>query len=305
MSLRVIHTKNINWVDIINPEDSDILYLKDNFRFHPLDIEDVVMPSARTKIDEYDDYCFVILVFPILNKETGEIQPAEVDFFIGKNFLVTIHDGSMKTLANLVKNISQFDNVRAQYMSQSPGFLLYSILELLFKRSFPILAKLNAAIQTASQDAFELHIQTLQKLSQMKRNIIVYRRIMKMHKFVLSKLARQRREYVMFRDSKLYFQNLIEITENIWDMLSSDKESIESFEQTNQSLAGHHMHDILRILTVFSVIIFLLTLLINVLLFVGTVSHIDSWPLLLPSTCISLLIVTIIMLIYFKNRKWL
>ena len=88
-------------------------------------------------------------------------------------------------------------------------------------------------------------------------------------------------------------------------MLNADKEIVESFEETNQSLAGHKMNDILRTLTVFSVIIFLLTLLINILLFAESVSRIDAWPYLLPSTLIMLFLITGGMLTYFKKRKWL
>ena len=93
MAIKIIHTKNLKWVDITNPDESDLLYLKDNFRFHPLDFEDVVTPAARAKVDEYDDYHFVILLFPLLDRKTDEIRAAEVDFFIGKGYLVTIHDG--------------------------------------------------------------------------------------------------------------------------------------------------------------------------------------------------------------------
>lgn len=305
MALKIIHTKNIKWVDIVNPSDEDIIYLKDNFRFHPLDFEDVVKPSTRPKIDEYDQYHFIILLFPRLNKKTNEIEPAEVDFFVGEGFVITIHDGTMKTLTNLVHNVSQYDNVRSQHMSQNSGFLLFSILELLFKRSFPILDTVNRDMETSGKDIFESNIKVLQELARLKRNIIVYRRIMKMHKYVLAKLMHSKNQYMQFHLSKNLFQNLIEYAENIWDVLASDKETTESYEETNQSLAAHRMNDILRTLTVFSVIIFLLTLIINVLLFAESITSIAEIPYLLPVTVIFLGIVTLTMLMFFKNRKWL
>lgn len=299
MSLKIIHTKNLKWIDIINPEDSDIIYMKEHFPFHPLDYEDVVTPSTRPKIDEYDNYHFVILLFPILNKETKEVKPAEVDFFVGPDYLVTIHDGAMKTLTNLTHNVSQYDNVRNQYIGQSSGFLLFSILELLFKRSFPILDQINRELDQAGREIFQSDLATLERFSTLKKNIIIYRRIMKMHKFVLTKLAHSKHTYLQFSFSKNYFQNLIEYAENIWDVLASDKETTESYEETNQSLAAHRMNDILRTLTIFSVIIFLLTLIINVLFLI------ESHPNLTAAATSIITGVTIVMLWFFKRYKWL
>ena len=304
MALKIVHTKNLRWVDIVNPEEKDLNYLRENFKFHPLDFEDVVAPATRTKIDEYDHYHFMILLFPRL-VQPGEIKPAEVDFFLGKDYLVTIHDGSMKTLNNLVHSVHQFDNVRSQYMAEGPGLLLLSILDMLSKRTAPIFDHMNREISQAEKNIFNLQIETLDSLSSIKKNIISFRRIMKMHRYVLEKLSRSKKEYLKFKDSTLFFQNLVEYEENLWNMLNADKEIVESFEETNQSLAGHKMNDILRTLTVFSVIIFLLTLLINILLFAESVSRIDAWPYLLPSTLIMLFLITGGMLTYFKKRKWL
>ena len=82
MALKIIHTKNLRWVDIVGPEESDLNYLKEHFKFHPLDFEDIVTASIRTKIDEYDHYIFIVLLFPYYDKEANEIKSVEVDFFI-------------------------------------------------------------------------------------------------------------------------------------------------------------------------------------------------------------------------------
>ena len=305
MSLKIIHTKNLKWIDIVNPDDSDIIYMKENFPFHPLDYEDVVTPSTRPKIDEYDNYHFIILLFPLINNEAKEIKPAEVDFFVGPNYLITIHDGSMKTLKNLVHNVAQYDNVRNQYMGQTPGFLIFSVLELLFKRSFPILDQINRELDQAGREIFQADFATLQRFSTLKKNIIVYRRIMKMHKFVLTKLMHNKQTYLQFPFARNYFQNLIEYAENIWDVLASDKETTESYEETNQSLAAHRMNDVLRTLTIFSVIIFILTLFVNIMLFAETTTNITEFPNLMIITLGMLATITLALLWFFKKRDWL
>jgi magnesium transporter len=310
MSLKVIHTKNLRWVDIVSPSESDLEYLKNNFHFHPLDFEDVVTAATRTKFDEYEDYHFIILLFPLFHHELNEIKPAEVDFFVGRDFVVTVHDGSMRTLNNVVHNVHQYDNARTNYMSSGPGFLLFSILELLFKRSSPILDKINHQVNESGRSVFELDIKTLERLSEIKKNIIIYRRIMKMHKFVLSKLEKSKKNYLQFKDSRAYFQNLIEYAENTWDVLASDKESVESFEDTNQSLGTHRINDVLQVLTVVSVIVSILALITDILIFFERTNLEQNYGLssdfqLFLFITALLVIVTSILLIYFKKRRWL
>lgn len=310
MPLKIIHTKNLKWIDIVQPDDNDLLYLKENFRFHPLDFDDVAKPATRVKIDEYQDYHFIILLFPIFHKESGEIKPAEVDFFVGKNYVITIHDGTMKTLTNLVHNVHQYDNIRAQYMIDGPGYLLFSLLEALFKRSSPILDHLNSEILEAGKQVFKLNIATLEQLSILKKNIIIYRRIMKMHRYVLNKIAHSRHEYLIFKDSKGYWQNLIEYAENIWEVLTADKESVESFEDTNQSLGTHRINDVLQVLTVLSVIVSMLTLVTDILIFferdyLGRYLPLNSDLYLGIGLFSVLVMVTGVMLLFFRKRKWL
>lgn len=310
MSLKVIHTKNLRWVDIVNPDDKDLNYLKENFKFHPLDFEDVVSRTIRSKIDEYEQYHFLILLFPLFDMKTYEIKPTEVDFFIGRDFLITVHNGSMRTLNNLVKSVHQYDNIRSAYMMQGPGFLLFNILELLFKRNSPILDKINHQLSDAGRHIFELDMKTLRKLSELKKNIIDYRRIMRMHRFVLAKITANKRDYFQFPESKLYFQNLIEYAENISEVLTSDKESVESFEETNQSLGTHKINDVLQVLTVLSVVVSILTLFTDILIFFERTNLEKNFGLkddihlfLFFTTVLS--IVTAVTLIFFKKRKWL
>lgn len=310
MSLKIIHTKNLRWIDIANADEADLNYLKTNFKFHPLDFEDIVTPSVRTKIDEYDQYNFIVLLFPFHDQKTNEIKPAEVDFFIGPDYLITIHAGVIKTLSNMVRNAHQFDSFRSSSMSLGPGFLLFTILEALFKRSSPILDKINHQMLDSEQNIFKVDITTLQKLSELKKNIIVYRRIVKMHRYVLNKLLHSNKPYLKFKDSKTYFMDLIEYGENIWNVLSSDKESVESFEETNQSLGTNRINYILQILTILSVLIAVLNLITNVLVFLerGYIEKslgLETRTHLILFTASTLLLTATGLILLFRKKKWL
>lgn len=309
MSLKIIHTKNLRWIDITSPNEKDIVYLKENFKFHPLDFEDVVTPATRTKIDEYDQYLFIILLFPVINRENGEIKPSEVDFFVGKDFIITIHDGFMNTLNNMFSSTQLHDHARIQYMTQGTGFLLFSILEALFKRSAPILDKINQQMLEASKSIFQIQASVLEHLLELKKNIIMYRRIVRMHRYVLGRLSHSIKPYLRFKDSSAYFQDLTEYAENIWDVLGSDKESVESFEETNQSLGTHRINEKLRVLTVLSVMVSILTLITDILIFFER-DHLEKNLMLSNESLLVLFFFTVLSLVstftllYFRKRRW-
>jgi Mg2+ and Co2+ transporter CorA len=118
--------------------------------------------------------------------------------------------------------------------------------------------------------------------------------------------VRLRNSFLLFQDSRLYYQNLIEQAENIWDVLASDKETVESFQDTNEALVGHRTAEILRTLTVFSVIIFLLTLITALASLTFSASpRFARSAIFLEGFMIIFFGVILAMLVYFRRRRWL
>ena len=91
MHIRELTTPYLRWVNVTKPEKPELDYLAKEFKFHPLDIEDCISPAQHPKLDEYSHYLFLVLIFPIYNRKTKEIVPAEIDFFIGEKYIVTVH----------------------------------------------------------------------------------------------------------------------------------------------------------------------------------------------------------------------
>ena len=253
MNIKIIHTKNLKWIDVINPTELEIAYLKKNFDFHPLDFQDLSYTSQHAKVEDRDSYQFLVLLFPVFNKKNREIRPAEVDFFIGKDFLITIHDGSMYTMTNLYNSVSTHDVTRQQYMGKNSGFLLFEILESLFKRSFPILDNINKDMTEIESTIFQdLSLSMLKRISLTKRNIIDFRRIMKTHHLILRKLMNNKQPFMVFADYKNYYMNLLDHAENIWDILAIQKETADALQDANQSLATNTLNQITKLITILS-----------------------------------------------------
>ncbi len=253
MSLKIIHTKNLRWIDVVKPGTEEINYLRTNFDFHPLDYEQMLVSSQHAKMESHPEYQHIILIFPVFNRKTREILPAEVDFFVGKDFVVTVHDGSMYTMLHIFENVHKITSERQEFMSKNSGYLLYQILESLFRRSFPILDHITKDMTEIEKDIFDdLSLPMLEKISLMKRNIIDFRRIMKTHHLILKRIMVKKEAYMVFPESRNFYTALLEHAENIWDILSIQKETIEALAEANTSLATNHLNQTTKIVTVLS-----------------------------------------------------
>ncbi len=111
MSVAAITHQRLTWVG----------YLRTHYPFHPLDLEDVLSQIERPKIDEYDDYLFIVMHFPVYDQEREVTRSSEVDFFIGAGFLITIHDGRLKSLNNLFAACHDDGMARSKQMGRGAG----------------------------------------------------------------------------------------------------------------------------------------------------------------------------------------
>ena len=129
MNIHEIKANGIRWVNITNPAQEEIDYLRDEFDFHPLALEDCITPIHRSKIDEYKKYYFMVLLFPIYDRKSREIRSAEVHVFIGKGYLVTIHNNELPPIVDIFRLCQNSQQAREKHFNESIEMLLYYILD--------------------------------------------------------------------------------------------------------------------------------------------------------------------------------
>jgi magnesium transporter len=150
----VTHGK-LSWYHIEKPTISEVNFLLQKFNFHPLDMDDVLSRVQRPKIDEYEDRVFIVLHFPVFDKENHMTRPTEIDMFIGENYVVTINkSATLEPLAVLFQECCISDKSRQIYLGKSSGFLLYHILDRLVNYCFPILSKVSDNIEEVEEIIF-------------------------------------------------------------------------------------------------------------------------------------------------------
>src|SRR5438093_1447584 len=251
----------LTWVHLDRPEAESAQELAERFGWHPLDVEDVLSKRQRPKIDEYDEerYLFAVLHFPVYDKSIQRLNAAELDLFLGPDYVVTLPNVELLPVTRLFRRCEDDEAYREQLFAKGSGRLLYEILDDLFDYCFPILDKIGHKLDTIEDDMFEGRAEdVVRDISNVKQEIIFYRKIIKPERATL-RLLERRVEQFLPEELDLYFDDIVDAAERIWDLLDNYKEVVDGLEDTNESVIPHRQHDILRILTVFSVVLLPLT----------------------------------------------
>jgi len=260
----VVEASGIRWIHIESPRTADRDWLEDNFDFHPLDYEDVYSRNNRPKLDQYDDYVFIVLHFPMFEKETGRILTAELDLFMGADFLITLPNIPLPPLNAMFERYREKDDLREDTFSKGSGYLLYKIVDTCVDASFPMLRKMAVKLDRIEDDIFEgRSSEIVRDISEAKQEIINFRRIVRPQRAVLRDLERTKQRYLQ-EELEIYFDDISDAAERIWDTLENYKEVIEALESTNESVLSHRLNDSFRILTAASVVLLPLTLVASI-----------------------------------------
>ena len=250
----------LRWINVEQPGPVDRAWLQEHFDFHPLDYEDVASRNQRPKIDEYPEYLFIVLHFPVYDKSVGRLNTAELDMFVGPDFLITLPNRPIPPVEYLFERCRASAEMREQLLSNGPGYLLYKIVDDSFDYCFPMLRKMGNKLEQVEEDIFLGRSEELVRdISNVKQEIINFRKIIRPQRSTLRDLERTKQRY-MAADLDVYFDDIQDASERIWDMLENYKEVVEALEDSNESVISHRVNDILRVLTSISVMVLPLTL---------------------------------------------
>ena len=300
----IVESSGLRWIHIEEPRQVDREWLEKNFTFHPLDYEDVYSRNQRPKLDSYDDYIFIVLHFPIFEKSSGRLLSAELDLFIGPDYLITLPDTPLPPLNAMFERLRERDDLREQNFSKGSGYLLYKIVDANVDASFPMLRKMGNKLDRLEDDIFEgRSSEIVRELSNAKQEIINFRKIVRPQRAVLRDLERTKQRYLA-EELEIYFDDISDAAERIWDTLENYKEVVEALESTNESVLSHRLNDSFRILTAASVIILPLTLIASIygmnVPVPGEGTPYAFWLILGLMTAMLVLLVVV-----FRRRGWL
>src|SRR5207245_818865 len=225
---------------------------------------------------------------------------------LGPNYLVTLPAVELRPVSLLFRRAYENDEVRETLFSRGTGRLLYEVLDDLYDYCFPILDKIGYKLEQIDEDIDDVGVRAkdlVRDIHKVKQEIISYRKIIKPQRPTLRQLERSVERFLP-EDLELYFDDIVDASERIWDLLDNYKEVVEALEDTNESLISHQQNDILYVLTIFSVVMLPLTFLTG---FFGMNVHFPGFNSSdgFIVTLAAMVIVVVGMLGFFRWKKWL
>jgi magnesium transporter len=303
-----LSSRGLTWLHLDAPTPGEAEALAERFGWHALELEDVLSKRQRPKVDEYPDYLFGVLHFPIYDKSVQRLNAGELDFFIGADYLVTLPTVELLPVIALFRRCQEDEELRAS-LFKSSGYLFYHVLDDLFDYCFPILDKIGHKLDSIEDEILAGHSEeAVRDISNAKQEIISYRKIVKPERSTLRVLDRQVDRFLP-EELESYYDDLIDAVERIWDLLDNYKEVIEALESTNESVLAHRFNDVLRILTVFSIVFLPATLIASIWgMNVGLPGGGD--PATSSSTVFWIIIAAMVaglvaMITFFRHKRWL
>jgi len=311
MAPSTIHTlkeRKYQWVNVVHGSEEELQYLEKVYRLHPFDMKDCLPPIQRPKVVPRPDqgYIFAIFVFPIFNTATREIEQREIDLFIMKDQVITIHDNSFVHVKNFYQLLTLKSDHRAKLLG-NPAYFISQLLDELFDACFPMLFHLSNDIDTVRATVLHGYSRaTVYEILRLKNNIVTFRKAMQPHRDLLRRIVTLLPHYVKFPAETLhYFDRLVDHTKEIWDHLETYLSAIDAVQDTHVTLLSFRLNEIMKTLTIFSIIFLSLTFFSNLFIIEGLDRPIvglpyDWWALLGIMTLGALIALAV-----FKRKKWL
>lgn len=302
--MRNIQHKNLTWIDFEDPQASDIVYLQEHFNFHPLALEELVTPTYQPKVVQYDGCLFFSIHIPLFDTKLRTTYPGELDIILTNHHLITSHKHTIYQLSAFIDTLEKSEGKRRLHLESSPAKLLHQILEILLNSCFPKLDHITEKLDYIEQQVFsEKEKEMVLEISVLKRDILNFRRTLKPQRAIIESLIQKDHPHIP-DDLRVYFQDLVGTNIRLWNLLESQKETIEALEATNNSLLSNKLDQTMKVLTIFSAILLPLTAYSNMLAMSAHIPFGDSpYAFWIHSSFMILLSFTTVAI--FRYKKWL
>jgi magnesium transporter len=245
----VFKWQKLTWVDIKQPREQEMQYLAQNYHFHPLNLDDCVSKVHLPKVNEYENYVFIILHFPVFNRNTRISVPSQVAIFLGKDLLVTVHSGDLTPLVEMSQSCHKNDKVCGEYMGKDSCYLLYRIVDVLVDYCFPLVDKNLSNLDKIEDKVFDPKVDSSQQITILRRDIAAQRRIIRLVRDVVAGLESKLRAFSEV-DLKAYFSDINDHLNHLWNDIEECHETIEIYKDTHLLLRQEKTNKIMALLTI-------------------------------------------------------
>ncbi len=312
--IEIFEGKRFAWIDAQNPDRTDIEELAKKYHFNVLNIEDCMTKFELPKLDSYSDHFFVILHFPPVSPKAGIAKNSQLSIFLGKDFLVTVHQGDLKPLVDLVDlcKTNSDPKRKERLFEKSSGLLLHEIIDLLVDDLLHTSRRIIANLDEMEDGVFDETKSVARSIALLRREINKLRRLANpLKRFVLEMANNVKRFSYEGEDLGLFFDDVIDHIDKVIETLEESRETMEIYKDTDFVLSTEKTNKVLAVLTIIFTLAIPATVIgtfygMNINLPGGTNS---DWMILGPFTSFVIIILAssipvVLMFIYFRKLGW-
>ena len=243
--------ENLIWMDVQDPGEQELSMLLEEFGFHPLSIEDVSKGEQRPKVDEYKGYLFVVTYAVVLGSDIKDLRTTEVDLFIGRNYLVTVHHGRVPALEDAYQRWTRGGTM----LGEGVGFLAYTVVDALIDAYFPLIDSIEDYMDETELELFSgPRRKGGQDLLKLKRTLVTLRRLLSPLREVFHVFLRQDRP--MFSpNTRVYFQDANDHVLRILEVLEIEREMVTGALAASLTVLSNDLNTTMRTLTVITIVV--------------------------------------------------
>lgn len=301
-----IKVNGLTWMHLSNPQDNELEFLRQNYKFHPLDYQDLVSNNQYPKLDSYDHYLFMVLIYPLYLRSERKITSMEVDFFVGHNFIITVTNNNFSPLETFFEECRQNDTLREKNFSSGTTYLLQGIIHRLQNYCRPILRHLAEDIEKVESGIFTgQERKMVHEILLTKRNLNAFRKMMRSHELIIHKLTSNKDKFFIAANAHEQFNETLQESREIWETLEALRDAIHDLYTANESLISFRLNDVMRILTIFSAVLLPANLIAVIFGMKTEATPIIGWPNDFYFIICLMATVIFCLLYIFRKKGWL
>ncbi len=247
-----ISGRRFTWLDLQNPDRKDVEELASKYQFNELNIEDCMTKFELPKLDSYEDHFFVILHFPPLTAKNKMQKHSQLSMFVGRDFLVTIHQGDLRPLVDLVDTCKNNTDPqrRERLLGRSSGVLLHEIIDVLVDDLLHTARRIIANLDDIEDGVFDETKSAARSISILRREINIVRRIVNPLKRFVLEIGERIKGFAESEDLELYFDDVIDHINKVIESLEESRETMEIYKDTDFMLSTEKTNKVLAALTI-------------------------------------------------------
>ncbi|UCF07849.1 MAG: magnesium/cobalt transporter CorA [Thermoplasmata archaeon] len=299
----------VTWINIDGIHQVEIIdKLGKYFNFHPLLLEDIANTEQRPKAEDFDSYVFIVLKMLYYDEKKGEIIAEQVSIVLGSNYVISFQEREGDVFNSVRDRIR---NSKGRIRRKGPDYLAYALLDAIVDSYFVILEKFGEIIESLEEELItEPEPETLQKIYSLKREMIFLRKSIWPLREVVSGIERGGSELIK-EDSHIYLRDAYDHTIQVIDTIETYRDMLSGLLDLYMSSISNRMNEVMKVLTIIATIFIPLTFIAGIY---GMNFNPDASPFNMPElnwdwgylvTWTVMILVVIMMVIYFKRKKWL